>query len=95
MRSVSATTRAAISNKRLNGGVVRLSTRPIWRGTRGFTAASLAAIGRLREAREIVLQMQTASPGRRLREVLDDLAYQDPERRQRYGEHLAAAGYPE
>jgi DNA-binding SARP family transcriptional activator/TolB-like protein len=67
----------------------------IWRGTRGFTAASLAAIGRLREAREIVLQMQTASPGRRLREVVDDLAYQDPERRQRYGEHLAAAGYPE
>jgi hypothetical protein len=39
--------------------------------------------------------MQAASPGRRLRDVVNDLAYRDPERRQRYGEHLAAAGYPE
>ncbi len=67
----------------------------IWRGTRGFTAASLAAIGRLHEASAIVSEMQAASPGRRLRDVVSDLAYRDPERRQRYGEHLAAAGYPE
>jgi DNA-binding SARP family transcriptional activator/TolB-like protein/Tfp pilus assembly protein PilF len=67
----------------------------IWRGTRGFTAAALVAIGRLHEARGIISEMQAASPGRRLRDVVNDLAYRDPERRQRYGEHLAAAGYPE
>jgi DNA-binding SARP family transcriptional activator/Tfp pilus assembly protein PilF len=67
----------------------------IWRGTRGFTAASLAAIGRVHEAHGIVSEMQAASPGRRLRDVVNDLAYSDPQRRERYGEHLAAAGYPE
>jgi DNA-binding SARP family transcriptional activator/TolB-like protein len=66
-----------------------------WRGTRGFTAASLAAIGRLREAREITAQMRSLAPGRRIGAVLHDLPYQDEGRLRRYGELLVAAGYPE
>ena len=72
-----------------------LATTTIWAGTRGFTAASLMALGRLREAREITRQMQALSPNRRIGAVLNDLPYQDVGRLRRYGELLVAAGYPE
>ena len=76
-------------------GLRALGERTAWRGTRGFTAASLAALARLNDAREIVAQMREGSPGRRINAVLRDLQYQDPDRLRRYGEHLRAAGYPE
>jgi adenylate cyclase len=72
-----------------------LAEKSLWRGTRGFTAASLAALGRVAEAREITTLMSELAPGRRINAVLGDLQYQDPVRRRRYGELLAAAGYPE
>jgi hypothetical protein len=72
-----------------------LAAESLWRGTRGFTAASLAAVGRLREAREITAHMCSLAPGRRIGAVLHDLPYQDAGRLRRYGEHLVAAGYPE
>jgi TolB-like protein/Tfp pilus assembly protein PilF len=51
-------------------GLRALAAPASWVGTRGFTAASLAALGRYREAREIAHQMQAASPpGRRIRDV--------------------------
>jgi DNA-binding SARP family transcriptional activator/TolB-like protein/Tfp pilus assembly protein PilF len=71
-----------------------LSERSLWRGTRGFTAASLAALGRVREAREITALMSELAPGRVISAVVNDLQYQDPNRRRRYGELLVAAGYP-
>jgi DNA-binding SARP family transcriptional activator/TolB-like protein len=71
-----------------------LSEKSLWRGTRGFTAASLAALGRVAEAREITALMSELAPGRRINAVVGDLQYQDPVRRRRYGELLAAAGYP-
>jgi DNA-binding SARP family transcriptional activator/Tfp pilus assembly protein PilF len=72
-----------------------LGEKTVWRGTRGFTAASLAALGRLREAREIVAQIRAVAPTRRIGAVIDELAYQDVGRRRRYGEHLISAGFPE
>jgi DNA-binding SARP family transcriptional activator len=71
-----------------------LSEKSLWRGTRGFTAASLAALGRVREAREITTLMSELAPGRVISAVVNDLQYQDPNRRMRYGELLVAAGYP-
>jgi DNA-binding SARP family transcriptional activator/Tfp pilus assembly protein PilF len=71
-----------------------LSEKSLWRGTRGFTAASLAALGRVREAREITALMSELAPGRVISAVVSDLQYQDPNRRRRYGELLVAAGYP-
>jgi DNA-binding SARP family transcriptional activator len=76
-------------------GMRALAAESLWRGTRGFTAASLAAVGRLREAREITAQMCSLAPGRRIGAVLHDLPYQDAGRLRRYGEHLVMAGYPE
>jgi DNA-binding SARP family transcriptional activator/tetratricopeptide (TPR) repeat protein len=76
-------------------GLRALAERTGWRGTRGFTAASLAALARINDAREIVAQMRAGSPGRRLGAVLNDLAYQDADRLRLYGEHLRAAGYPD
>jgi tetratricopeptide (TPR) repeat protein len=76
-------------------GLRALAEKTVWRGTRGFTAASLAAISRLNDAREIVEQMRTGSPNRRLAAVLNDLAFQDPARLTLYGEHLRSAGYPD
>jgi DNA-binding SARP family transcriptional activator/TolB-like protein len=72
-----------------------LNEKTVWSGARGYTAVSLAALGRLREAREIAAQMSALAPGRRVNEVVNDLAYQDPRRRKRFGELLAVAGYPE
>jgi DNA-binding SARP family transcriptional activator/TolB-like protein/Tfp pilus assembly protein PilF len=71
-----------------------LTEKSLWRGTRGFTAASLAALGRVREAREITALMSELAPGRRVNAVVSDLQYQDPNRRRHYGELLVAAGYP-
>jgi TolB-like protein/Tfp pilus assembly protein PilF len=76
-------------------GLRALAEKTKWRGTRGFLAASLAALGRMSDAQEIVAEMRAGSPGRRINAVLNDLAYQDAGRRRLYGEHLLAAGYPE
>jgi DNA-binding SARP family transcriptional activator/Tfp pilus assembly protein PilF len=76
-------------------GLRAMAGESLWRGTRGFTAASLAALGRLHEAREITAQMRSLAPGRRIGAVLHDLPYQDAGQLRRYGEHLVAAGYPE
>jgi tetratricopeptide (TPR) repeat protein len=76
-------------------GLRALAEETVWRGTRGFTAASLAALGRLNDAREIVAQMRARSPDRRISAVLNDLAYQDAAQLRTYGEHLRAAGYPD
>jgi len=74
-------------------GLRALGERSVWRGTRGFTAASLAALGRVNAARELVAEIKAGSPGRRISEVVNELPYRDVGRRQRYGEHLIAAGF--
>jgi len=76
-------------------GLRALEEKTFWHGTRGFTAASLAALSRLSDAREIIAQIQTRSPVRNISAVLNDLAYQDAALATKYGEHLRAAGYPD
>lgn len=76
-------------------GLRALGEHNVWRGTLGFTAASLAALGRLPEAREITAQIRKKWPLRRISDIMKSLAYQDPDRRKLYGEHLRAAGQPD
>jgi DNA-binding SARP family transcriptional activator/Tfp pilus assembly protein PilF len=76
-------------------GLRALGENNVWRGTLGFTAASLAALGRLPEAQEITAQIQQKWPIRRISDIMKSLAYRDPNRRRLYGEHLRAAGYPD
>ncbi len=76
-------------------GLRALAENNVWRGTVGWTAASLAALGRLSEAREISAQFRTKWPARRICDIMNSIAYRDPGQRKLYGEHLRAAGYPD
>jgi Flp pilus assembly protein TadD len=77
-------------------GLRARAERKFWGGTLGFTAASLAALGRLHEARGVATELvPRMPPGRRLSAVVRDLSYQDPARRALYGDHLRAAGFPD
>lgn len=62
--------------------------------TSGWTAAALAALGRTDKARDIADLLMARLPDRRVRDVVAQHPYQDPGRRQRYGQHLLAAGCP-
>ena len=76
-------------------GLRALGEKNFWHGTYGFTVASLAALSRLSDAREIIARSQARSPLRRIGAVLSDLAYQDSALLNKYGEHLRAAGFPD
>jgi DNA-binding SARP family transcriptional activator/TolB-like protein len=76
-------------------GLRALAEKKFWGGTRGFTAASLAALGRLQEARAVTAEIVSLFPRRRLAGVLRDMPYQDPARLTLYGDHLRAAGFPD
>jgi tetratricopeptide (TPR) repeat protein len=76
-------------------GLRAIAEKAVWRGAGGYTAASLAAIGRLREAREVAAQTMAGLPGRRISIVLANLPYRDADRLRVYGEHLRAAGFPD
>jgi TolB-like protein len=76
-------------------GLRALGENNVWRASVGFTAASLAALGRLSEAQEITAQIGTKWPVRRICDIMNSTAYRDPGRRKLYGEHLRAAGYPD
>jgi adenylate cyclase len=60
-----------------------------------FLAASLAASGRMAEAREIGRALLTVAPGFRVRRFCDSYAYKDPARRAAFAEHLRSAGLPD
>jgi adenylate cyclase len=64
------------------------------RSTAGWAAASLAAAGRVDEAREVAANTMARWPERRVSDVVARHPYQDVSRRLRYGEHLVAAGFP-
>jgi hypothetical protein len=72
-----------------------LAENGVRHGTGGWTAASLAALGRIREARAVADWTMSQSPGRSIRAVVSNHPYRDPARRQLYGEHLIAAGFPD
>lgn len=76
-------------------GLRALAERRVLRGTGGWVAASLAALGRTGEARAIVADTMSRWPERRVRDVVAHHPYRDAVRRQDYGQHLIAAGFPE
>jgi DNA-binding SARP family transcriptional activator len=76
-------------------GLRALGEKSVWRATMCFTAASLAALGRATDARDIVELLRTKWKPRKLSEVMASVAYRDPERVRLYGEHMRAAGTPE
>jgi DNA-binding winged helix-turn-helix (wHTH) protein/tetratricopeptide (TPR) repeat protein len=76
-------------------GLKAIDEDTVWQAAGGFTAASLAALGRHREAREVANQTMIWAPKRRVRRTVASLAYRDPRRRELYGQHLRAAGFPD
>jgi tetratricopeptide (TPR) repeat protein len=76
-------------------GQKALAEKAVWRGAGGFTAASLAALGRLSQAREIAVQDMASSPERTVSRIVAALPFEDAARRMLYGQHLHAAGFPD
>jgi len=72
-----------------------LAEGTVLRTTAAWVAASLVAVGRLQEAREIATRMILEWPERRVREVVANHPYRDPIQRSSYGKHLLEAGFPE
>lgn len=76
-------------------GMRTMSEPLVGRTTGGWVAASLVAAGRLDDAREVMHQTMARWPERRVADVVRNHAYRDPDRREQYGRHLLAAGFPE
>lgn len=76
-------------------GLRAMATPPVLPSTGGWTAASLVAAGREREARDVARLTMEMSPQRRVRTIVARHPYAEAERRAAYGRHLLAAGFPE
>lgn len=76
-------------------GLRALAEQRVLRGTGGWVAAALAALGRTAEAREVAADTMSRWPERRVRVVVEHHPYRDAVRREDYGRHLLAAGFPE
>jgi adenylate cyclase len=72
-----------------------MAERSFRRSIHGWTAAALVAQGRIDEAREVAARGMEAEPSRRVRAIVRNHAYRDAVRREAYGAHLLAAGFPE
>ena len=72
-----------------------MAQNPSFTANLRFLAASLAAAGRQREAREVGRALLAIEPGFRVRRFCDAYAYKDPARRAAFGEHLRLAGLPD
>jgi adenylate cyclase len=75
-------------------GMQTLHEPTMLRATVGWTAASLAAAGRTRQARDLAAGARGHWPHRGVSDAVARHPYQDPAWRHRYGEHLLAAGFP-
>jgi adenylate cyclase len=75
-------------------GLRALGEKTMLRSTAGWAAASLAAIGRMDDAREVAAQTMVQWPERRVENIVAQHPYRDKERRESYGQHLLAAGFP-
>jgi adenylate cyclase len=60
-----------------------------------FLAASLAASGKLDEAREVAGQLLRLQPNFSARRFAEGHAFKDPDKRRLFGDHLILAGLPE
>jgi DNA-binding SARP family transcriptional activator/TolB-like protein len=75
-------------------GLRALGEQSVMRGTYRWTAASLAALGQIDQAQQIMGESMGKVPNQRVSEVVRGHPYRDVEQRQKYGEHLLAAGFP-
>jgi adenylate cyclase len=75
-------------------GLRALGERDVMRGTYRWTAAAFAALGQLDRARDIMRDGMEKLPTQRVRDLMRNHPYKDAERRQAYGRHLLAAGFP-
>jgi DNA-binding SARP family transcriptional activator len=75
-------------------GMRALNEQSIMRGSYRFTAAALAAAGDDDQAKQIMRLSMDKLPDQKVSDVVQVSPYRDPQRRQQYGEHLAAAGFP-
>jgi DNA-binding SARP family transcriptional activator/TolB-like protein len=75
-------------------GMRALNKESIMRGSYRFTAAALVAAGDGEQAKEIVRLSMDKLPEQKVSDVVQVSPYRDPQRRQQYGEHLVAAGFP-
>jgi len=72
-----------------------MSEQPVLPSSGGWAAASLAASGRLQEARTVAHDTMLAQPSRRVSEIVKRHPYRDPNNRMAYGKHLLLAGFPD
>ena len=75
-------------------GMQALGEPTMLRATVGWTAASLAALGRITEAHDLAARAVGHWPHRDVQDAVARHPYQNPAWRQRYGELLLAAGFP-
>ena len=75
-------------------GMRALAEPLVGRTTGGWVAAALAAAGKTTEASLVASQTMARWPSRRVSEVVANHPYRDLVRRQDYGSHLLAAGFP-
>jgi len=76
-------------------GLRAMAQRPVLLSTGGWVAAALVGSDRAAEARDVADETMADWPHRRVRDIVAQHPYSDPERRRQYGEHLLAAGFPE
>jgi adenylate cyclase len=71
-----------------------LSEKTMLRSTAGWAAASMVAAGYVEEAKDVAARTMAQWPERRVSNIVAQHPYRDVERRDKYGEHLTAAGFP-
>jgi adenylate cyclase len=71
-----------------------LAAPPLLLATIRWTAASLAAAGRHKEAREVAAEGLRVSPGQWVSKLVANSPFVNPTKREAYGQHLLAAGLP-
>lgn len=75
-------------------GRLSIQEKPCYTSNLRFTAAALAASGRMIDARQLARRIIELQPGFRVRTLIDRHPYRDPERRRLLGQQLIAAGLP-
>ena len=78
----------------IDWGYKAMSENPKFTANLRLLSASLAAAGRLDEARQVAKQMLLASPDFSVERFSANYAYKDPVQRTRLATHLRAAGLP-
>ena len=72
-----------------------MAANPRFVGNMRFLAASLAATGQFREARQVGQDLLRLNPRFSARTFAAGHAFKDPEMRLRFADHLVLAGLPE